>query len=180
MRFSPSTGCFYPESLTYDAVPEDLIEVSDEQYAAAMDRGPRDSLTVQDGALMITPYVPSIDDAMAAKIDELSAAYWATIGAPIAFTTAAGTKAIFAQTTQAKKQLDQCLSAASETKIWAPNLWLDANGLPVTPFTFADLQGLQQAIENADMVAAYQKFLMLIGQVHAATSIAAVKAITWA
>lgn len=180
MRFSPSTGCFYPESLTYDPVPEDLIEVSDEQYAAAMNRGPRDSLTVQDGTLVITPYVPSIDDAVAAKMAELNAAYQAAIVAPVAFTTAAGTKASFAQTAQAKVQLEQCLSAAAKTQIWAANLWLDANGLPVTPFTFADLQGLQQAIESADTVAAYQKLLTLIGQVHAATSVAAVEAITWA
>jgi hypothetical protein len=55
--------------------------------------------------------------------------------------------------------------------------WVAADNTKV-PFTYADLQGLAQAI-GTQGEAAFQHLQALKDQVRAATSIAAVEAITW-
>lgn len=56
MRYSPSTKAFFPESITYAALPSDLITVADADYATAMNR-PLGSIFTFDstGKLTITP-----------------------------------------------------------------------------------------------------------------------------
>lgn len=179
MHYSPSVGCFYPENLTYPDRPTDLIDVTDEQYAAAMARGPRDALVVQDGELVVVAYVTTLADAQAEKISELNGAYQAVINAPIRFTTAAGSNASFARSVQAKAQLADALSANAKTQMWPIGLWLDVNGMPVSPFTYADLQGLADAMAAAD-TPAYQELLTLISEVHTATTVQAAQSVTWA
>ena len=122
------------------------------------------------------PPAPTLDESKAAQIAALQASYQAAIRAPISFTTAAGAQAIFPQTDQAKGYLAQCISAGAAA--WTLNLWLDASGTPVTPFSYADLQGLAAAMEAVE-VPDYRQLLALIGAVQAATTIVAVQAITW-
>jgi hypothetical protein len=55
--------------------------------------------------------------------------------------------------------------------------WVAADNAKV-PFTYADLQGLAQAV-GAQGAAAFQRLQALKDQVRAATSVAAVEAITW-
>ncbi|WP_189338809.1 hypothetical protein [Chromobacterium amazonense] len=40
MKFSKKTGCFYPEDIFYANQPDDLIEVSQEEFNAALARAP--------------------------------------------------------------------------------------------------------------------------------------------
>ena len=58
------------------------------------------------------------------------------------------------------------------------NLWQDKTGAVVTPFTYADLQGLAAAMEAAD-TPQYVHLLTLIAAVTAATTLAAVAAVSW-
>ncbi len=53
MRYSQKIGCFFPEEINYKDLPDDLIEVSNEEFKAAMARGPVDTLSVSKGKLVI-------------------------------------------------------------------------------------------------------------------------------
>lgn len=52
-KFSPGTGCFYPNVIAYDALPDDAVPVTPKQFAAAMERGENDTLVVKDGKFTI-------------------------------------------------------------------------------------------------------------------------------
>lgn len=59
-RYSPSTGTFYPLDREYgDDLPSDLIDVSYDDYLAAMNRPAGAAFDFVDGQLVITPYVES-------------------------------------------------------------------------------------------------------------------------
>jgi hypothetical protein len=53
MKYSKSTGCFYPEDIEYPTLPEDLIEVTAEEYESAMSRPANTVLDVQNGKLVL-------------------------------------------------------------------------------------------------------------------------------
>ena len=55
MRFSKQTGGFYPRSINYPTLPDDLIDVTDEQYSAAMNLGVGEKIDIINGALIIIP-----------------------------------------------------------------------------------------------------------------------------
>lgn len=55
MRFSKTTGCFYPDDIQYPNPPADLITVTVEEYNVAMARAAGDSLDVVKGKLVIIP-----------------------------------------------------------------------------------------------------------------------------
>lgn len=74
MRFSKQTGCFYPESEQYAELPADLIVVPQEDYDAAMSRGPGDTLDVVDGRVVVMPK-PAPSDA------QIKSVKWDTIKA---------------------------------------------------------------------------------------------------
>ena len=57
MRYSKSTGGFYADDIDYPNLPQDLIEITDEQHAAAVAAGP-DRLDVINGSLSIRPERP--------------------------------------------------------------------------------------------------------------------------
>ena len=115
--------------------------------------------------------------AQASQIATLRAAYEAAILAPVSFKTAAGTTAMFSTTAEAISYLQDVIDAGSAA--WTANLWLSNAGTPITPFTFADVQGLAAAIEAVD-TPEYQELLKLIGEVMAATTVSAVQGVKWA
>ncbi|MCE1186342.1 MAG: hypothetical protein LWW92_12135 [Rhodocyclales bacterium] len=55
MQFSKTTGCFYPEEIHYESLPADLIEVTQDDYNAAMNHLPGETLDVVKGKLIIVP-----------------------------------------------------------------------------------------------------------------------------
>lgn len=59
IRYSATTGCFYPENIDYATLPPDLVEVSDEDYAAAMARPVGHTVALVDGALVIAAPPPA-------------------------------------------------------------------------------------------------------------------------
>jgi hypothetical protein len=55
MKFSKQTGNFYPEDINYHSLPADLIEVSKEDFDAAMARQPGDTVDVVNGRVVVIP-----------------------------------------------------------------------------------------------------------------------------
>jgi hypothetical protein len=157
----------------------DVIEITDAQWQACIIANP--PYTVADGAL-VAPAAPTaaqlLAAAQSAQVAVLTASYEAAIVAPVSFTTAAGATATFNQDEAAKENLQDALDGSEATGTWAINLWLSASGTAITPFTYADLQGLAAAMEAVD-APDYQKLLGFIAQVMAATTVEAAQAITW-
>lgn len=74
MKFSKSTGCFYPEDIAYASIPADAINVTQAEFDAAMQRPLGSTLDVQGGKLVIVPVVPPTPA-------EIKAAKWKQIKA---------------------------------------------------------------------------------------------------
>ncbi|RIQ63488.1 DUF4376 domain-containing protein [Bordetella avium] len=74
MRFSKSTGSFYPESEQYAVLPDDIITVPQEDYDVAMARAPGDTLDVVGGRVVVVPR-PAPTDA------EIKADKWTAVKA---------------------------------------------------------------------------------------------------
>ena len=82
MRFSKSTGCFYPESERYAVLPDDLITVPQADYDAAMARTPGDTLDVANGRVVVVPKpAPTMDELKAARLADISKDYGKAIAA---------------------------------------------------------------------------------------------------
>lgn len=173
IAFYDSVDSPVPKSVT------SVIELTDAQWQTCINQ--QGQWFVSGGALAPVP-APSNAELLAAaqaeQIATLTASYEAAITAPVSFTTAAGTLAIFNQTDVAKSNLQNAILGSQASGKWAINLWLDVNSNPVTPFTYADLQGLAAAMEAID-APDYQELLTLIGEVTVATSVSAVQAVVW-
>jgi hypothetical protein len=61
MRFSKTTGCFYPDDIQYQNLPADLIDVPHEDFDTAMARNPGDTLDVVNGRVVVVqkPALPA-------------------------------------------------------------------------------------------------------------------------
>ena len=59
IRYSYSTGNFYPHYIEYPHLPDDLIEVDEEDYAAAMSRPAGHTFQFENGQLVITAPTPT-------------------------------------------------------------------------------------------------------------------------
>lgn len=80
MRFSPSTQCFYPDDVTYPDLPTDVMDVTIDEFHAALNRSPGSPLSIVDGNLVIgSPPELTIDDVTADKLAEIESAYNAAI-----------------------------------------------------------------------------------------------------
>lgn len=75
IRFSQTTGTFYPYDIDYKNVPADVIDVPLAQFKLAMSRKPGETFTIENAAAVIHA-APAIDvaPAMRAKRTELLAA----------------------------------------------------------------------------------------------------------
>lgn len=66
MKFSKTTGCFYPEDIAYTTFPVDLIDVPQKDFDAAMGRASGDTLDLIDNRIVIVPTpAPKHDDLVA-------------------------------------------------------------------------------------------------------------------
>lgn len=131
MRFSSSTGCFYPSSIAYPSPPADLIDCTQAEYDAAMARVPGATLTVAAGKLVIVPApVPAATDLLAnAQANGLTriANYSKSKRAQIAGTTDDGEIAGWTY----KLQIAQAIGAGTATvaEIAAFQAEIDARGI---------------------------------------------------
>lgn len=69
MKFSPSTGNFYPDDIAYPWLPDDLVDVSGEDYTKAMSRAADEAFSVDaDGAVTITKIPGPTDEQIKAGV----------------------------------------------------------------------------------------------------------------
>ena len=73
MRFSETTGCFYPDDIAYGDVPQDAIPVSLEAYALAMARQSSEEITVVNGQVIVCEAQLSEDDQRSSLLAAASA-----------------------------------------------------------------------------------------------------------
>lgn len=162
-------------------VPADVtaIEITAAQWQACISS--QSPYTVAGDAL-VAPVPPTaaqlLATAQTTQTALLNAAYQAAIIAPVSYTTAAGTTAVFNQTETAKANLQDALLASEKASAWSLNVWQAASGAIVTPFIYVDLQGLAAAMEAVD-APDYQTLIGLLAQVAAATTVEAVQAVVW-
>ena len=131
-------------------------------------------LTADEIAALSIPLV----DVQAAQSSVIDQAYAATVTADIAFTTSAGVAATF----QADADSQQVLSVSVQGYDMAGEVpsgffWKATDNSQVA-FTLADLKGLYQAMLARGWTA-FQKRTTLKAEIAAATTVAAVQAITW-
>ena len=55
MKFSKTTGSFYPEEINYKSFPDDIIEVSDADYQLAVIRKPGETIDIKNNKIVIVP-----------------------------------------------------------------------------------------------------------------------------
>lgn len=53
MKFSKATGCFYPDEIEYAELPSDVIDVTPDEFAAAMNRTISQGLDVAGGHVVV-------------------------------------------------------------------------------------------------------------------------------
>lgn len=149
------------------------IEITEEQWMTCLQNP---GWTVKGGAL-VEPPPPDpaqiLVAAQRARIAILSAAYVDAVSAPVTY--GAHT---FQADPQSVANLQAMLTAFAPTKT-APEgfYWLAADNTQV-PFTYADIEGLAQAI-GVQAFAAFQKLQTLKAQVRAAADVATVNNISW-
>lgn len=74
IRYSKTTGTFYPLDIEYKNLPADLVEVPIEDYHRAMARPAGHTFDFVNGALVITePPAPSLESLKAAALANLNA-----------------------------------------------------------------------------------------------------------
>ena len=85
MKYSATTGCFYPEWGQYTP-PADAITVPEEDFAAAMNRDAGEALAISDGRVVVVPVSAeaTLAKAKAAKASEIDAAFIAAEATPVA------------------------------------------------------------------------------------------------
>lgn len=119
------------------------------------------------------PLPLTLQDLQNKQILLLKQQYQTAISAPVSFTNAAGVTATYAFGSaltpggrNAELVLSEVIAAGSAN--WKADVWVDTNGVAQT-MTFADLQGLQAAVEAAE-TPDEQKLMTLIAQVQAVTT----------
>ena len=88
-KFSPTYGTFYPEDLDPVALPDDVIDVTDEEHLRATNLAAGESLVVTDGKLYVVgrsvrSSVPSVVTMRQARLALLQTGKLAQVNAAVA------------------------------------------------------------------------------------------------
>lgn len=157
-----------------------VVKEADGVYSFAAPNG--DILSTPATLQPYTPPVPTDEEltaqAQAKQLAALYATYRQAAQQPVSYTSEGGVAKTYQADPGSVASLTQMLLAFGATQAVPPGFyWVAADNTKV-PFTYADLQGLAQAT-GAQSEAAFQHLQALKDQVRAATSVAAVEAITW-
>lgn len=108
----------------------------------------------------------------------LTAAYTAAIFAPITFTSSNGQTKSYQADQQSLSNLQNMILAFQKSQATPPGFfWVAADNSQI-PFTYADMQGLAEAL-GARGAAAFAKLQQLKSQLRAATTTAEAQAVAW-
>jgi hypothetical protein len=191
MRYSPSQKTFYPESINYSLLPNDLITIADENYAAIKNRMSDDDIIVTNGVLSIQskPVVTDAERAEAAlqwakenQTTLINIGLQASLAAGID-SSALGTSHIYPsnQTDQQNLQANVLSSLLPGLPItWTTDqLCADAEGVWLyRPHSASQIQ--QVGIDVKAKVLGLLTYAFEQRQaIHAATDVAGVEAILW-
>ncbi|MEX3690832.1 DUF4376 domain-containing protein [Paraburkholderia sp. BR14263] len=166
----------------YDSVdsplPEDAtdaVAITDEEWEAAK---VTPGYAIMNGVFTPPSADVLLEQARVQQIAVLRAAYNTAIQQPVSYTSKAGVTKGYQTDSVSVSNLSQMILAFQATGAVPDGFyWVAADNTQV-PFTYADLQGLAQAM-GAQGAAAFQKFQTLKVEVAAAATIAAVQAIDW-
>jgi hypothetical protein len=187
MKFSKTTGCFYPDDIQYPNPPADLIAVTGDDYNAAMSRPTGATLDVQGGKLVI---VPAPTPTAAQLLAQAQQAQLAIVGAACAAAITGGfqSSALGKAYTYPSQQTDQANLNANVVSSLLPGLpanWTtlqlccDENGKwGYVPHTAAQIQQVGDE-GKAAILGCLTKHAELKAQIAAATTVAEVQAINW-
>ena len=187
MKFSKTTGCFYPDDIQYQNPPADLIAVTTDDYNAVMSRPIGATLDVQGGKLVI---VPAPTPTSSQLFTQAQQAQLATISSACAASIVGGFKssALGKAYTYPSNETDQLNLSGSVMSSLFPNLpenWTtlqvccDANGnWAYLPHTVAQIQqvGIDFKTFKLNCLA---RNATLQAQVAAATTVDAVQKINF-
>lgn len=184
MRFSKTTGCFYPEWGNYAELPEDIVTVPDEDVNVVAGKGPSDTVLLENGRIVLVAESDEskLQRAKAAKAVEIEEAFQVAEATPVSvngwqfkggFTSGL---AIDAQR-RAAEMYRQLNPQAPDTATF-----FDVHGTPVTVPLLSDTE-----IDAADICLSMSyivslntfKYEQLRNAVWAATTAEEVAAISW-
>lgn len=181
LTYVPATGVVTGSGFTPDGtLPPDSIACTAAQ-----------AFQPQQYQVDIAANPPSVAPASAAQLlalaqmaqsATLKESYQGAISTPVSFKNAAGVTSSYAfgnapapSGTNAQDLLTQIIAAGAAS--WKAGVWFDVNGVAQT-MTFADLQGLAAAIETME-TPDEQDLMTKLAAVQAATTVAAVQAVTF-
>jgi hypothetical protein len=187
MRFSKTTGCFYPDDIQYTNTPSDLIAVTDDDYSAAMNRPAGATLDVQGGNLVIVPAPTPTAWQLLAQAQQ---AQLAIVGADCATAITGGfqSSALGKAYTYPSTQNDQANLNANVVSSLLPGIPADWTTLQICGDANGEWAYLPHTAEQIRQVgtdgkAAIIGFLTknagLRAQIEAATTVAEVQALNW-
>lgn len=137
--------------------------------------------TVQAGAL-IAPAAPTpaqlLAQAQVVQMQVLESAYTAAIQGPVNYTSVGGIAQTYQANEKSVRRLEQMLNVFAKAQATPSGFyWVAADNVRV-PFTFADLQGLAEAMGTPGVIA-FQHLQTLKAEVLAASNVSEVQAIAW-
>jgi hypothetical protein len=168
----PFTGAYMQ-----DSVPTGVsyIEVSNADYADWV------NLSYSNGAIVPTPgptAAQQLAAAQTAQVAILTAAYQSATQQPVIYTSKGGVTKTYQADSGSIANLQAMLFAFQSTAAVPTGFYWVASDNTQVPFTYADMQGLAQAI-GTPAAAAFQQLQTLKAQVNAATTAVAVQAVAW-
>lgn len=174
--FSASSGGFYTPDINGTNYPSDAIEISVQLHDALLAGQAQGKQIVPgpDGMPMLVG--PTLAQTQALKLGAMYAAYQSAIAQNVPLTTAAGVSKAFQADPQSIANV-QAMLAAYKTAVPTGFYWVSADNTQV-PFTLADLQGLARVMGDQGW-AAFQQLQQRKASIGAATTVAAVQAVTW-
>lgn len=175
------TGFFDDDINPTSQIPADALAITEDEWLDCIHHPGQRMVDVTAKAIMDTPPPPvaqQVADAQAAQVAALYASYAAAVMQPVAYTSAGGVAQTYQADDTSMTYVNRMLAAYDGAKATPAGFyWVAADNAQV-PFTYVDLQGLAAAM-GAQGWDAFQKLQTRKAQVKAATTVAAVTAVTW-
>jgi hypothetical protein len=171
----PVIGWYDTDEFDYQSLPNeaDLLTLTQDQWDNRLN-----TPFVSGGTLIAPPSAQLFAQAQAAHIALLRTAYQQAIQQPVTYTSKGGVTKTYQADPGSVSNLQSMLLAFSATQTVPSGFyWVSADNTQV-PFTYADMQGLAQAL-GTQGAAAFQHLQTQKAAILAATTVDAVQAITW-
>ncbi len=173
---------YYPDTLRYAGQVDDTTTIPFCLTVAPPANTDPNSVVVADvanNAWIVRPLnVAELADVRTAKLTDLANSYALATQQSVGFTTQAGVQKTYQADSQSVSNLQAMLIAFQAAGATPQGFyWVAADNTQV-PFTYADMQGLAQAI-GAQGAAAFQRLQSLKTQVRSAATYSAIQAVAW-